>query len=72
VAGVAKGFLHHGIQIGSGNYPASYPVGTGALSPAVKWPGCEADHSLSLSAEMKFDSTHWMHKAITMRRHSSK
>jgi hypothetical protein len=33
---------------GSGAHPDCYPVGSG-----IKWPGHEADHSLSSSAEVK-------------------
>jgi hypothetical protein len=40
-------------QTGSGAHPASYPMGTGALSPGVKWPGREADHSPQTNAEVK-------------------
>jgi hypothetical protein len=43
--------LRHYVQTGSGSHPASYPMGTGAVSPGVKWPGCEADHSPPSSAE---------------------
>jgi hypothetical protein len=32
---------------------ASVSVGTGGCFPGVKWPGCEADHSPSCSAEVK-------------------
>jgi hypothetical protein len=34
-------------------HPASYPVGTGALSPGVKRPGREADHLPLSNAEVK-------------------
>jgi hypothetical protein len=34
-------------------HPASYPVGTRALSLGVKRPGCEDDHSLPFSNEFK-------------------
>jgi hypothetical protein len=37
----------------SGAHPASYPIGTGALSLRVKRPGREADHSPPSSAEVK-------------------
>jgi hypothetical protein len=43
--------------MGSGAHPASYPVGTGALSPGIKRPGREADHSPPTSAEVKNAST---------------
>jgi hypothetical protein len=33
------------VQTGSGTQLASYPMGTGALSPGVKRPGREVDHS---------------------------
>jgi hypothetical protein len=41
------------VQTGSGAHPASYPMGTGAVSPGVKRPGREADHSPLISAEVK-------------------
>jgi hypothetical protein len=44
--------LLHSVQTGSGAHPASYPMGSGALSVGVKLPGSEADHS-SPSAEVK-------------------
>jgi hypothetical protein len=34
-------------------HPASYPLGTGALSQGVKWLGNEADHSPPSSAKVK-------------------
>jgi hypothetical protein len=34
-------------------HPASYPMGTGSLSPAVKRQGREANHSPPSSAEVK-------------------
>jgi hypothetical protein len=46
--------LLHVVQTGSGVHPASYPMGTaGALSPEVKRPGREADHSPPTNAEVK-------------------
>jgi hypothetical protein len=45
--------LHHRIQTGSEANPASYPVGTGVLSPEVKRPWREADHSPPSSAKVK-------------------
>jgi hypothetical protein len=45
--------VHHIFQTGSGVHPTSFPVGAGVLSPAVKWPGREADHSPPTSAEVK-------------------
>jgi hypothetical protein len=41
------------VQTGSGAHLASCPMVTGALSPEVKRPGREADHSLPFSAEVK-------------------
>jgi hypothetical protein len=38
--------------------PASYPMGTGALSPGVKWPGLEADHTSNVSMSRKCGSIH--------------
>jgi hypothetical protein len=46
-------FLHHHVQNGSGADPASYPMGTRAVSLGVKRPGREADHSPPSSAEFK-------------------
>jgi hypothetical protein len=34
-------------------HPTSYPMGTGTLSPGVKRPGCEDDHSLPSSVDIK-------------------
>jgi len=45
--------LRHRIQAGSGAHLASFPRGTGALSPGVKRPGHEANNSPSPSAEVK-------------------
>jgi hypothetical protein len=52
-AGVKDFSPLHNIQSGSGTHPASYPVGTGAVSPEVKRPGCEADQSPPSSADVK-------------------
>jgi hypothetical protein len=41
------------VQNGSVTHLASYPIGTGALSPRVKWLGREVDHSPLSSAEVK-------------------
>jgi hypothetical protein len=54
LAGAGNSSLQHHVQTGSGAHPASYPVGTRALSVGVKQPGHEADHSPpSSSAEVK-------------------
>jgi hypothetical protein len=45
--------LLYSIQISSGAYPASYPVGIKALSQAVKATMHEADHSPLSCAEIK-------------------
>jgi hypothetical protein len=45
--------LHHRVQTGSVSHPASYPMGTEALSLGVKRPGREAGHSPPYSAEVK-------------------
>jgi hypothetical protein len=49
---VGSSFLHV-VQTGSGAYPASCPMGPGALSPRVKRQEREADHSPPASAEVK-------------------
>jgi hypothetical protein len=36
--------LPHAVQTDSGAHSAFYPMGTGTLSPRVKWPEREADH----------------------------
>jgi hypothetical protein len=43
----------HNIQTGPGAQLASYPMGTGAISPGIKWLGCEVDCSPPSSAEVK-------------------
>jgi hypothetical protein len=50
-----KGFfsLRRRVQTGSGNRPASYPMGTRGSYAGIKWPGREADHSSPSSAEVK-------------------
>jgi hypothetical protein len=46
--------LHHRVQTGSGAHPASYPMGTRALSLGVKRSEREADHSPPSRAEVKY------------------
>jgi hypothetical protein len=41
------------VQTGSEAYPASYPMGTGDVSPRVKQSGCESDHSPPSSVAIK-------------------
>jgi hypothetical protein len=45
--------LFHSVQTGSGAHPASYTIGTGALSPGGKRQWREADHSPASSAVVK-------------------
>jgi hypothetical protein len=52
-AGAGNFCLHHRVQNGSGAHPASYAMGTGALSLGVKRPGREVDHSPPSDAEFK-------------------
>jgi hypothetical protein len=46
------------IQSDSGAHPVSYPMDTRTLSPGIKRPGGETDHSPPISAEVK---TTWMY-----------
>jgi hypothetical protein len=48
-------FIFHSFKIVSGAHPVSNPMGTWALSPGVKWPRNETDHSPPSSAEVKND-----------------
>jgi hypothetical protein len=50
---VARFFLFHNVQTGSGAHPASFPLGTGGPLLGVNRPGREADHSPPSSAEVK-------------------
>jgi hypothetical protein len=45
--------LLYAVQTGSGAHPASYPMGKAALSPGIKRPGRETDHSPPTSSEVK-------------------
>jgi hypothetical protein len=45
VPGKARFYISHGVQTDPGAHPASCPVGTLAYPLALKWLGCEADHS---------------------------
>jgi hypothetical protein len=58
--------LHRRVQNGSGAHPASYPVGTRALSLGVKRPGREADHSSASSAEVKERVELYTHSPIRL------
>jgi hypothetical protein len=46
-------YINSNAQNASHVHPASYPMGTRALSLWLKLPGCEADHSPTSSAEVK-------------------
>jgi hypothetical protein len=50
--------LLQSIQTDSGTHPASCSMGNRALSPGVKRPGREANHSLPSSAEVKTECGH--------------
>jgi hypothetical protein len=45
--------LRHRVQTDSGTLPTSYPMCTNVLSPEVRRPGHETDHSPPCSAEVK-------------------
>lgn len=47
----------HVVQIGYRVHPTSCPIGTDALSPGVKRPGREADHSPQSCVEVKNGGT---------------
>jgi hypothetical protein len=52
-AGAGNFSLHHRVQNGYGDLPASYPTGTRGSFSGVKRPGREADYSPPSSAEVK-------------------
>jgi hypothetical protein len=54
--------LLHTVHTGSGLHSTFYPMGTGALSPRVKPPGRQADHSSPASVEVK---KKWMYKSTS-------
>jgi hypothetical protein len=41
--GASDSSVLHGLMTGCGAHPASCSVGTGGLSPEVKWPGREVN-----------------------------
>jgi hypothetical protein len=53
LAGARYFSLVHRVWTSSGAHPAFYPMSTGTLSPGVKQPGFEVDHSPRSSAEVK-------------------
>jgi hypothetical protein len=52
-------FLH--VQTDSGVHPLSYTMDIGGLSPGVKRPVCEADHSTPTSLEVKKNLCVYIH-----------
>jgi hypothetical protein len=54
MAGERDFSLLHDVQTGSGTHPASYAMGTGAISPGVKWPRREVYHSRAPCGEVKY------------------
>jgi hypothetical protein len=53
-AGAWNFSICHRVQTGSGAYPASYLMNTGDLSPEVRRPGREANHSPPSSALLTY------------------
>jgi hypothetical protein len=53
IAMVPEFSLLHVVHTGSGVHPTCYQWVPGALSPVVKRPGRESDHSPAASAEVK-------------------
>jgi hypothetical protein len=39
----------------SGTNSASYSIGTGGLSPRIRWPRCETDYCPLYSAKVKYE-----------------
>jgi hypothetical protein len=58
IPGMGKGFsLLHSVQTSYEGHPTSIQWVPGAISPGVKWPGCETDHSSAYSFDVKNDGT---------------
>jgi hypothetical protein len=53
-------------QTNSEAHPASFPMGTEALSPGLKRPGREADHTLPISAEVTICTELYLHSSIRL------
>jgi hypothetical protein len=54
IPGIGKKIsVPHSVHSGSVAYPSSNTMGTGALSPGVKQPGRDADHSFPSIADVK-------------------
>jgi hypothetical protein len=56
-------FLQRLVQIGSRAHPASYPMGTGVITPGIYRQGREVDHSPPSSAEVK---NAWLYTSIPL------
>jgi hypothetical protein len=65
-AGAGNFSLRHHVQTGSGDHPASYPIGTEAVSLGVKRPEREADHSPPSSAEVQEFVELYFHAPISL------
>jgi hypothetical protein len=59
-------FLLYRVQTGSGAHPASYTVSTGSYFPVDTVAGCEANHSIPSSAEVK---NAWSHTSTPSMSH---
>jgi hypothetical protein len=64
LAGAGNFSLNHPAQSGSGDHPASYPIGTRGSFLDVKRPGRETDHSPPSSAEAKECVELYLHSPI--------
>jgi hypothetical protein len=58
--------LHHRVHIRSEGRPTSYTMGIGALSPGIKRPGRETDHSPPSSDEVKEFVELYLHSPIRL------
>jgi hypothetical protein len=56
----------HVVETGTGAHPASYPMGAGTLSPGVKRPGRESDHSPPTTTELKRNSDPYIRSPISL------
>jgi hypothetical protein len=69
LVGAGNFSLHHHVQNGSWDHPASYPMGTRDSFPGGKVVGREADHSPPSSAEVKECVELYLHSPNTPSRH---
>jgi hypothetical protein len=53
LTGAGNFSVRHLVQNSSEAYPASYSIGSMTLSPGIKRPGRETDHSLPSSVEVE-------------------